>query len=117
MGQILGVKRTIETPNPRVQSQIASAEATDGSLNIGLQVVTYSGPLTMLIDKADATYIYIGEAAPGTTQATAKWRIYRVPVADKSSLMWAYVPAAGLLPDQRAGFDHVWTARKTLAYS
>lgn len=54
-----------------------------------------------------ATYIYVGEAAPGTQASAAAWRISRLTVADRR-LEWA---------DGDGEFDNVWDDRASLSYS
>ena len=65
-------------------------------------------PYTRLID-TDGSYMYIGEADPGTAEGAALWRIKRVEfIGDDIEIKWA----AGT-----ATFDKVWTNRASEAYS
>lgn len=64
--------------------------------------------LARLID-TDGDFKYIGEAAPGTAQGAASWRIKRVEfIGDDIEILWA----AGT-----ADFDKVWTNRLAETYS
>lgn len=55
----------------------------------------------------DGTYVYSGDAAPGTATSAASWRIQRLTKAD-STLLWA---------DGNANFDNVWDNYASLSYS
>jgi hypothetical protein len=61
-----------------------------------------------LVDE-EGTFTYIGEADPGTTQATALWRIKRVSEQPDGDLeiLWANGSAA---------FDKIWTSRAVYTY-
>lgn len=76
--------------------------ACDSAGNIG----TSSAGLALRLDEG-ATYTYIGEAQPGTSDAAASWRIKRMTNAD-STIVWA---------DGNASFDNIWNNRAALAYS
>lgn len=54
-----------------------------------------------------ATYTYIGEATPGTAEATAAWRIKRLTNAD-NTIVWI---------DGNSNFDNAWTTRAAGVYS
>jgi hypothetical protein len=61
-----------------------------------------------LIDTA-GTYIYIGEALPGTDTTEAKWRIKRIQeVGDDYNILWA---------NGTAEFDKIWNNRAAFSYS
>lgn len=53
------------------------------------------------------TYLYLGEAVPGTATSAAGWRISRVTNAD-STIVWA---------DGDGSFDNIWDNRASLSYS
>lgn len=65
------------------------------------------------IDELSNGTLYIGEALPGTTTATASWRIQRIIFTQAGntedvSITWA---------DGNALFDNVWNDRLALSYS
>jgi hypothetical protein len=53
------------------------------------------------------TYTYVGEAAPGTAEATEAWRVKRLTNAD-NTIVWA---------DGDADFDNAWTGHAGLTYA
>lgn len=55
----------------------------------------------------DATYTWLGWAAPGTAEGVAAWKIARITNASNRKL-WA---------DGNKNFDNVWTAHAGLVYS
>ena len=62
-------------------------------------------PLTIRYDEG-ATYGYLGQAAPGTSESSATWQIKRLTLAD-NVLLFA---------DGDANFDNVWSDRGSLNY-
>ena len=54
-----------------------------------------------------ATYTYVGEAAAGTAEASALWRIKRLTNAS-NTIVWA---------DGNTSFDNVWSDRAGASYS
>lgn len=56
----------------------------------------------------DGDVTYIGMAAPGTAQATAKWQCKKIDQSSGTVITWA---------DGNADFDNVATNLKTLSYS
>lgn len=54
-----------------------------------------------------ATYTYVGEAAAGSAEGSAVWRIKRLTNAD-NTIIWA---------DGDSDFDNIWTARAGASYS
>lgn len=65
-------------------------------------------PYTRLID-TDGTYMYVGEADPGTDVASALWRIKRVEfIGDDIEIKWA---------GGNANFDNIWNDRAAESYS
>jgi hypothetical protein len=69
---------------------------------------TLEQALAILIDEASATVLYIGEAAPGSPQGDALWRIKKIDTTSGMVLTWA---------DGNTNFDNVWTGRAGLSYS
>lgn len=66
-------------------------------------------PYAKRVDFIGETDAYVGEANPGTAEATAAWRIKKLTfVGDDVETRWA----AGA-----AQFVHAWTDRLTLTYS
>lgn len=54
-----------------------------------------------------ATYTYVGEAAAGSDEADAVWRIKRLTNAD-NTILWA---------DGDTDFDNIWTGHDGLSFS
>ena len=52
------------------------------------------------------TYVYFGEAVPGTATSAAKWRIHRITSAT-GNIDWARL----------AAFNQIWDNRASLTYS
>ena len=70
---------------------------------------TTPGPMTVKIDQVDANTLYIGEALPGTSEASAAWRIRKfLTVGSVSSMLYANGTSA---------FTNVWNSRAGLSYS
>lgn len=67
----------------------------------------YPIPAYALLYDEGATYTYIGHADPGSSAASAVWRIKRLTNAD-CTIVYA---------DGDADFDNVWNDRSTLSYS
>lgn len=66
--------------------------------------------MSLLVDKTTtASITYIGEAAPGTSEASANWRIF---ILDNSTSItkkkWA---------DGNGNFDNIWSNRASLTYA
>jgi hypothetical protein len=78
---------------------------------------TYKGKRTFLsnpptairLDEASTTITYVGEAKVGTTEASAKWRIFRL-TDSSGDLTIEYA-------DGDDKFDNVWANRASLSYS
>ena len=69
---------------------------------------TVIGPLANQLDQVDATTTYIGEATPGTTLASALWRIKKVvETGPDVTITWA---------DGNSDFDNIWDDRLSLTY-
>ncbi len=77
-----------------------AANSAGGVVGGGSSSVSY---ITMMDDTG--TYLYVGEAVPGTSTSSANWRIRRV--AD-TSVLYA---------DGNSNFDNVWDNRTSLSYS
>ena len=60
-------------------------------------------------DEADATTSYVGEAAAGSSEGSAVWRIQRI-VSSGADLTITFA-------DGNTNFDNVWTNRASLSYS
>ena len=66
--------------------------------------------MSLLVDKTTtASITYIGEAAPGTSESSATWRIF---ILDNSTSItkkkWA---------DGNGNFDNIWSNRASLTYA
>jgi hypothetical protein len=70
--------------------------------------------LKTLIDEAAGDITYVGEAAPGTAESAAAWRIFRL---DESEGDLANVELVKKFAEGSTGFDQVWDDRTTLSYS
>jgi len=84
----------------------SGAATAANQLADGHNVTTMSRGLALRLDEG-ATYTYIGEAVPGTSEAAASWRIKRMTNAD-TTIVWAAGTAA---------FTQVWNNRAALVYS
>ena len=75
----------------------------------GTNWVTNMTQLIKQVDDVAGTTIYIGDAQPGTTTATAAWRVKRVVfTGDDSETLFA---------DGDVNFDNTWTGRAGFSYS
>ena len=56
------------------------------------------------------TYLYVGEASPGTEESSEKWRVKRISISDPNnlSILWA---------DGNQQFDNIWANYATLTYA
>lgn len=78
-----------------------AAGAADGIIGGGgASVVSY---ITLMDDTG--TYLYVGEAIPNTSAASASWRIKRV---SDTSVLYA---------DGNTNFDNIWNNRSSYTYS
>lgn len=66
-------------------------------------------PMLAIVDEASATVTYVGETKPGTSSASALWRIRKIT---ESGTITTVAFADG--DDQ---FDNVWDDRASLSYS
>lgn len=71
-------------------------------------VSSSSTPYNVFLDEASATITYVGEAEPGTSAASALWRIKRLDSTSGLLITWA---------DGDSDFDKVWNDRATYSYS
>ena len=64
---------------------------------------------TTRYEEVDATTTYLGEAAPGSSESAAVWRIKKLVTAGSlSSVLYA---------NGTNNFNNAWTDRATLSYS
>lgn len=71
----------------------------------GSNVSTYA----IRIDQVDSSTVYRGEAAPGSLENAASWRIQKVVISGEDiTITWA---------DGNSTFDKTWTNRLTYTYS
>ena len=77
-----------------------------GTLPVSGSVSTSSAAYALRYDEG-ATYTYIGEAAAGSAESSAVWRIKRLTNAS-NAIVWA---------DGNTGFDNVWDDRASLSFS
>jgi hypothetical protein len=64
---------------------------------------------SLRIDEVSASVTYIGEAAFGSSEASAVWRIFKLSVSGTvTSMTWA---------DGNDEFDNIWNNRASLSYS
>lgn len=86
---------------------VATDERVIGGQTVQVQI-TSGQSFTTRIDVV-GTVTYIGEANPGTTAATAAWRIKRISESGQDAVVeWA---------DGDDAFDNVWDDRAILTYS
>jgi hypothetical protein len=64
------------------------------------------GELAVRIDEL-TTYTYVGYANPGTSEASAAWRVKRITNAT-GNILWA---------DGNSNFDNAWSNRVALTYT
>lgn len=70
--------------------------------------IVSSGLYNVFLDEASATITYVGEAEPGTSAASALWRIKRLDSTSGLLITWA---------DGDSDFDKVWNDRASYSYS
>ena len=64
--------------------------------------------LAVRLDDASATVSYVGEAAAGSAESAAAWRVKRIDESAGTSILWA---------DGDTNFDNVWDDRTSLTYT
>jgi len=75
----------------------------------GTNWVTNLTQLIKQVDDVSGTTIYVGEAQPGTSTATAAWRVKRIVfTGDDSETLYA---------DGDSDFNNTWTGRAGFSYS
>lgn len=73
------------------------------------ELITVDGLFLKEIDEASGTALYIGEARPNSSKASAVWRIRRVATAGSAvTIAWA---------DGNTYFDNIWNNRVSKTYS
>jgi len=65
--------------------------------------------MSVAVDEASATVTYVGEAATGSSLASAVWRIKRLTQTGAVLLIE--------FADGNGNYDNVWNSRASLAYS
>lgn len=91
----------------RLDVGVGSAESVvTGTLPISGTVTPSPTQYALRYDEG-ATYTYIGEAAAGTAEGSALWRVKRLTNAD-NTIVWA---------DGNSNFDNIWTNRAGASYS
>jgi hypothetical protein len=82
--------------------------ATESTLQDVLNALG-SGSFALRLDEVSATVSYVGEAAVGSSEAAAVWRIKKIDEASNDvSITWA---------DGNDDFDNIWADRLILSYS
>jgi len=85
------------------------SQTIDGSVTVsGVVDIGKMSGLSLRLDEASPTVIYIGEAPPGASEATSSWRIKKMDSATGISITWA------------GGSDSLtnrWDQRASLSYS
>lgn len=66
------------------------------------------GQNALRFDDSANPILYLGEAAPGTTDSQALWRIQRITTGAGVTIEWA---------DGNDYFDNVWDDRAALSYA
>lgn len=108
------VRRTLNAQREGIQhvrldlgSGSSEAQAA-GTLPVSVSgtVPTTTTAYTLRYDEG-ATYTYVGEAAAGSAEGSAVWRIKRVTNAD-NTILYA---------DGDTDFDNVWTGHSGLSFS
>lgn len=88
---------------PPAEGSISTLSADTSSIE------TRSKPMKTLVDEADASTTYVGEAATGTALGAASWRIKRLTQSG-TVLLTEWADGDGL-------FNNVWNNRASLTYS
>ena len=120
MSQLVGRK----LPQSQIPSEDfipVSAENTDHYGNAALYAMIFgSGNKSHQI--VAGNIVYVGEAAPGSLETEAKWRVTKQEDLSAGAgtnivVTHAYVPAAGAVPAKYSGFDHIFNNYATLTYA
>ncbi len=108
---------TIAGKDFATQTTLALIKAKTDNLDVLLSTrtkpadtqIVAATPLAAIVDDASVTITYVGEAAAGTSTASALWRIKRLTTSgDILTIEWA---------DGNTNQDNVWTSRAALSYS
>ncbi len=93
------IRKPLVLINGRVQELPLTDVTRDEDMNYAKQV-----------DFASDTVIYKGEAAIGSSTASAVWRVHKLTLAGDGDMaeIWA---------DGNADFDNIWDNRASLSYS
>jgi hypothetical protein len=98
---------TISDVNGKKAIDVSIADITLAAIDDSIE--TRGMPMAIVVDEVSSTLTYVGEAVPGTLQATALWRIKRISIAaGVTTIEWA---------DGDSNFDNVFSNRASLAYS
>lgn len=72
------------------------------------RVETRSMAMATVLDEASATITYVGEAIPGSSTASAVWRIKKLDSTSGLVITWA---------NGSSDFNTIWDNRASLSYS
>lgn len=107
------VRHAITDPS---SAQLANVRESSTPGTYGLVVVNPDGStisggggsatLISNVDTADATYFYFGDAAPGSANSAAAWRVSRMTKAAPYLLRYAAGGAFSQVWDDRAGLSY-----------
>ena len=81
-------------------------QLVSGTIPVSGTISSTTEAYTLRYDEG-ATYTYIGEAAAGSAEGSAVWRIKRLTNADNTTLF----------ADGDTSFDNVWTGHAGLSFS
>lgn len=101
----------ISLPLPDGAATAAKQDTTNAKLDDVITALGGSVSLDDVImreDSGDANIIYIGEAATGSSQAGALWKITKLDVNTLLDVTYA---------DGNDNYDNVWNNRESLSYS
>lgn len=92
-----------------VGDDIAKVSNTQPSpSDYGVAVRPIDTQYAVRVDTSVANTLYIGQAVPGTSSASAGWQIKKLDTSSGIVTTWA---------DGDANFDNVWNNRASLTYS
>ncbi len=94
-------------PLPSGAATAANQLPDNHNVTVSNSVLNTASALYALRYDEGATYTYIGDAAAGTADAAASWRIKRLTNADNTIIF----------ADGNTNFDNIWTNRASLSYS
>lgn len=98
----------VRTGTVDVNKRIDAEALQVGGIDV-FRLRTTSGPMAVRLDQADANTLYVGEALPGTTDASAAWRVRKVlTVGTVTSILYANGESSFInIWDNRAGLNYV----------